>query len=73
LGNGSGYSVLEVIDVAELVTGRKISIVRSARRSGDPAFLVADSSHAKKELGWRPIYADLPTIVKHAWNWECKR
>jgi UDP-glucose 4-epimerase len=70
LGNGNGFSVLEVIDVAKQVTGKHINVSKAGRRSGDPAILVAVSSLAKRELGWAPEYADLETIVKHAWNWE---
>ncbi len=70
LGNGSGFSVQEVIYVAEQVTGRKISVVDSPRRYGDPARLVADSRLARQKLGWQPQYADLATIIEHAWKWE---
>jgi UDP-glucose 4-epimerase len=72
LGNGNGFSVQEVIDTAEQVTGRKISIVNGPRRDGDPARLVADSRLARKKLGWQPQYADLATIIKHAWKWETR-
>ena len=60
----------EVIDSAIRVTGRDINVVDAARRGGDPAVLVADSSLARKELGWEPRFADLDTIVRHAWQWE---
>lgn len=70
LGNGSGFSVYEVIDTACRVTGRAINIVHEPRRLGDPAILVAESSLAKKELGWVPKYSDLIVIVGHAWQWE---
>lgn len=73
LGNSRGYSVKEVIETAERVTGRSIPVVRAPRREGDPAVLVADSTRAISELGWRPQYSDLETIVRHAWNWEQKR
>lgn len=72
LGNGSGFSVQEVINAAEQVTGRKISVVDAARREGDPARLVADSKLARKQLGWQPQYADLATIIEHAWKWEIR-
>jgi UDP-glucose 4-epimerase len=72
LGNGSGFSVQEVIDTAELVTGRKIPVVNSCRREGDPARLVADSALAHNLLGWKPIYTDLATIIEHAWKWEMR-
>ena len=70
LGNGHGFSVQEVIDTAERVTGRAISIVNAPRRMGDPARLVADASLARTRLGWKPQYPDLATIVEHAWRWE---
>ncbi|MCG8370891.1 MAG: UDP-glucose 4-epimerase GalE [Proteobacteria bacterium] len=70
LGNGSGFSVREVIDTAAGVTGRDIAVVEAERRAGDPGTLVADSTLAQAELGWRPQYADLATIVEHAWRWE---
>ena len=70
LGNGNGFSVKEVIETAERVTGRKISVINSPRRDGDPARLVADSRLAFEKLGWRPQYPDLETIIEHAWEWE---
>ena len=70
LGNGNGFSVQEVLDTATQVTGRDIPVVDSTRREGDPARLVADSREARKGLGWRPRYADLGTIIEHAWKWE---
>lgn len=72
LGNGNGFSVQEVIDTAEQVTSRKISIVNGPRRDGDPARLVADSRLAREKLGWQPQYADLATIIEHAWKWETR-
>jgi UDP-glucose 4-epimerase len=70
LGNGTGFSVREVIEAARRVTGRPIAERVSPRRAGDPARLVADSARARAELGWKPRYADLETIVAHAWSWE---
>ncbi len=72
LGNGNGFSVKKVIDAAEQVTGRKITVVNGPRRDGDPARLVADSRLARQKLGWRPQYADLATIIEHAWKWETR-
>lgn len=72
LGNGNGFSVQEVIDAAEMVTGRKIPVQYGARRAGDPDRLVADSRMAREVLGWRPQYADLKTIIEHAWRWETR-
>ena len=73
LGNGNGFSVQDVIEVTRLVTGRSIAVQDAPRRSGDPARLVADARLARDKLGWRPQYADLPTIVEHAWRWEMSR
>jgi len=72
LGNGGGFSVREVIDAAERVTGRKIPVSVAPRRAGDPARLVADASLAQRELGWRPQYSELEQIIRHAWQWEQK-
>lgn len=76
LGNGQGYSVQQVIETVQLVVaedGHKLKIDEGERRPGDPAKLVADASLAKRELGWQPQYADLETIVRHAWAWEKQR
>lgn len=73
LGNGQGFSVQEVIDTAQRVTGRAIAVVNGPRRAGDPARLVADSSLIREKLGWQPRYADLATIVAHAWAWETRQ
>ncbi len=73
LGNGNGFSVLEVINAVERVTGGKIALVDAPRREGDPARLVADSRLIRETLGWTPRYADLDTIVAHAWGWEQKQ
>lgn len=70
LGNGSGYSVLEVVRTAEEVAGRPIQVKYTDRRPGDPAVLVASAEKARKILGWRPQMADLRTIVETAWNWH---
>jgi UDP-glucose 4-epimerase len=73
LGNGNGFSVQEVIDAACRVTGRNIQVIEGPRRVGDPARLVADASLARKQLNWNPQYADLATIIEHAWVWEQKQ
>jgi len=70
LGNGRGFTVREVIDVARRVTSRPIPAVESPRRPGDPAELVASSDKIKTELGWKPKYADLETIISTAWEWH---
>lgn len=68
LGNGSGYSVREVLTAAEKVTGLKIKVIEGDRRPGDPPVLIADSSRAQKELNWKPIYPFLDKIIEHAWK-----
>ena len=70
LGNGVGFTVREVIDVARRVTGHPIPAQLQPRRAGDPAQLVASSEKAKTVLGWKPQYADLDTIVSTAWAWH---
>jgi UDP-glucose 4-epimerase len=72
LGNGGGYSVLEVIEMAERVTGVDIPVAVKDRRSGDPGVLIASSALIKKELGWQPKYPDLKTIIESAWDW-CRK
>lgn len=73
LGNGDGFSVQAVIEAAQRVTGRPIRTVDAARRAGDPARLVADATRARTELGWKPRYADLESIIAHAWSWETRQ
>lgn len=70
LGNGAGYSVIEVVEAARRVTGAAIPAVAGERRPGDPATLVASSDAARAELGWQPAYPDLDTIVRAAWEWQ---
>jgi UDP-glucose 4-epimerase len=70
LGNGSGYSVKEVIETVTKVTGQRVLSVESARRPGDPARLVASSEKIKDELGWTPRYPDLERIIEMAWRWH---
>ncbi|MDR3709369.1 MAG: UDP-glucose 4-epimerase GalE [Capsulimonadaceae bacterium] len=69
LGNGKGYSVKQVIDTARDVTGLPIKAVEAPRRPGDPAVLVASSEKITKELGWKPQYGDLPTMIRTAFEW----
>lgn len=73
LGNGSGFSVQEVIDTARKITNRTIPQENAPRRAGDPAVLIADSQLAIRELGWKPEFNSLEKIISDAWNWECKR
>jgi len=72
LGNGTGFSVRQVIEAARRATGHPIPAKIQPRRAGDPARLVADSARAKAELGWKPRFDDLETIISHAWAWERK-
>ncbi len=73
LGNGSGFSVQEVIDTTERVTGTPIERQLGERRPGDPAVLVGSAARAREVLGWNPRFADLETIVSTAWQWHQKR
>lgn len=70
LGNGTGFSVKEVVDVARKVTGHEIPAEIAPRRAGDPATLIATSERAVKELGWTPEFNQLETIISSAWNWH---
>lgn len=70
LGNGVGFSVKEVIDVARKVTGHTIPAKIEQRRAGDPSVLVAANDKAKKVLGWKPQMDDLETIMATAWEWH---
>lgn len=73
LGNGQGFSIKQVLQTAEQVTGKKIPTLIGSRRPGDPARLVAESSTTMKILNWQPRYADLTAIIEHAWQWEKKQ
>jgi UDP-glucose 4-epimerase len=70
---GDGTTVLEVIEAAREVTGRKIDVEFGARRPGDPARLVASSARAERDLGWRPELADIRGIVESAWRFSESR
>jgi UDP-glucose 4-epimerase len=70
LGNGTGFSVKQVIDVAKEVSGNDFKVTIEPRREGDPAVLVADATLAKQELNWQPKFDTLNEIVKTAWRWE---
>lgn len=73
LGNGSGFSVKEVIETARQVTGKDIVAIEHDRRPGDPPALVGSGEKARTMLGWSPEYADLHKILTHAWQWHQKR
>ncbi|NOU92050.1 UDP-glucose 4-epimerase GalE [Paenibacillus sp. LMG 31456] len=70
LGNGKGFSVKEVIEIARKVTGHPIPAVMEARRAGDPATLVASSERTRAELGWKPQHDSLEQIIQTAWAWH---
>ena len=70
LGNGTGFSVKQVIDVAKEVSGNNFNVSIEPRRAGDPAVLVADATLAKTELNWQPKFTELKDIVQTAWQWE---
>lgn len=70
LGNGKGFSVLELIAAARRVTGMDIAFKRAPRRAGDPATLVAASTKSRAELGWSPKFANLDDIIASAWRWH---
>jgi UDP-glucose 4-epimerase len=68
LGNGAGFSVLEVVEAARTVTGLPIAVHHGPRRPGDPASLIASSGKARRDLGWTPRRPDLAQIVENAWR-----
>jgi UDP-glucose 4-epimerase len=70
LGNGKGYSVKEIVDAAEKVTGKAIKREVAPRRAGDPAILIADYARAHEVLGWTQRFGDIETIISTAWKWH---
>jgi UDP-glucose 4-epimerase len=72
VGNSRGYSILEVIDVAERITARKIPRKLGPRRPGDPAVLVASKEKLKRVLGWEAAHSSLEEIIQSAWTWKLK-
>ncbi|NKE47893.1 UDP-glucose 4-epimerase GalE [Roseomonas frigidaquae] len=70
LGNGTGYSVRDVIETVERVGGRRVPHALGPRREGDPAVLVASSAKLRAETGWSPRFAKLEDIVRTAWDWR---
>lgn len=70
LGNGSGYSIVDVIETASQVCGRNIAYTFAGRRVGDPAVLVGSAEKAIRELGWKPEFNNLETILQTAWDWH---
>lgn len=72
LGTGYGHSVRQILQKIETVTGERLPHARGARRKGDPAILIADSSLAKRELGFNPLRSDLGTIIESSWAWHMR-
>jgi len=72
LGNGKGFSVKEIVLIAERVTGKKIHSIYSGRREGDPDILIAGSEKARQLLDWEPRYSEPEVIIESAWNWHQK-
>lgn len=70
VGTGTGYSNREIVDVVSKVTGIELEIKRGPRRPGDPDELVGDSTRLRNELGWKPHYSDIETIIGSAWKWH---
>jgi len=72
LGSETGFSVQEVIEKAKEITGIDFPVREAARRSGDPAVLVASAARIRQELGWKPVYSSLDRILRSAWVWETR-
>ncbi len=72
LGNGNGFSVREVIDTCQEVTGKEIRAIETEARAGDPPVLVGSSDKARQILGWKPQWSDFKQIVETAWKWHQK-
>jgi UDP-glucose-4-epimerase GalE len=72
LGTGQGYSVRQVIELAEKVTGKRVPVELGPRRAGDPPILVAGADKVQRELGWRPRYTQLQPILETAWQWHSR-
>lgn len=71
LGNGEGFTVLEMIEAARQVTRAKIDFKCAPRRVGDPPVLVASSVKARDQLGWVPMFSSIHAIIESAWHWHC--
>ena len=72
LGNGNGFSVLEIIETAKKISSQEIRAIASSRRSGDPAVLVGSTDKIRKVLDWKPVYHRLEDIIQTVWNWHNK-
>ncbi len=72
LGNGNGYSVLEVIESVKRVSRRDFDVVITSPRPGDPPVLISDTKKAENILGWKPSFRDIDSIVETAWRWHSR-
>jgi UDP-glucose 4-epimerase len=72
VGYGKGYSVSQVLSVAQKIMGTTLKVTPRPRRAGDPPKLIADATKVRKVLGWTPQYESLETVYTHAWQWERK-
>ncbi len=72
IGNGQGFTVMQVVESVRRVTGRPIPVEMKPRRAGDPAVLVASSAAIQQDLGWKPRYPALDDIIASAWRWHQK-
>jgi len=70
LGTGTGYSVKEVLQAIETITGQRVPPATGPRRPGDPGALIADPTRAREVLGFNPVRSDIATIVETAWAWH---
>lgn len=70
IGNGCGFSVREAVETVARVTGREISCRTAPRRAGDPAVLVASSDRVRADLGWKPAFSGLDSVIRTAWEWK---
>ncbi len=70
LGNGSGFSNRQIIEMVERITGSRLEVTEAGRRPGDPALLIASSQKITRELGWTPRFHTLETIIETAWRWH---
>ncbi|MBI4743982.1 MAG: UDP-glucose 4-epimerase GalE [Actinobacteria bacterium] len=72
LGNGTGYSVREIIEVVRKINGKEFNVIESGKREGDPPILIASNNKSMDILSWRPQYADIKTIIETAWRWHTR-
>jgi UDP-glucose 4-epimerase len=72
LGNGNGFSILDIISACEKIMSKKLTYKFEPRRSGDPDILVADSTLASKQLNWKPNNSSIENILQTALNWHKK-